>query len=125
MAECETPQTYQAAINSRDSEKWKATMEDEMQSLYQNQVWTLANKPKNRSVIDNRWIFRVKQNVNGAVERYKARLVARGFSQQHGIDYEETFSPVVKFSSIRAILSIAAADKLNLKQFDVKTAFLY
>lgn len=125
VAECDEPQSYRAAIESSDSDKWKAAMADEMQSLRQNKVWTLVSKPNYRAIVDNRWVFRVKRNVDDNVERYKARLVARGFSQQHGIDYQETFSPVVKFTSIRSILGIAAAEKLNLKQFDVKTAFLY
>lgn len=98
VAKCEEPQTYTAAVNSSESDKWKAAMDDEMRSLHHN------------------------QRRSGA---FKARLVARGFSQQRGIDYQETFSPVVKFTSIRAILGIAATEKMQLKQFDVKTAFLY
>lgn len=125
IAEYEEPATYEAAIQSENSDNWKSAMDDEIESLHKNEVWKLVEKPYNCSIIDSRWIYRVKYNSNGDVERYKSRLVARGFTQQYGIDYEETFSPVVKFTSIRAILGIAAAEKLKLKQFDVKTAFLY
>ncbi|KAG6615841.1 retrovirus-related gag-pol polyprotein [Phytophthora cinnamomi] len=80
--------------------------------------------PKGRKAIGNRWVFRVKENQAGEVERFKARLVAKGFSQKYGIDYDETFAPVAKFTSIRAVLSLAAKYGLKLHQMDVKTAFL-
>jgi hypothetical protein len=100
-------------------------MDEEIQSLKQNQTWTLVESPKNQQVIDNRWVYKIKRNEDGSVQKYKARLVARGFRQVAGIDYNETFSPVTKFDSIRMILCVAASEKLILKQFDVKTAFLY
>lgn len=77
--------------------------------------------PNDKEVIDNLWIYKIKIKSNGEVERYK---VIRGFTQKYGINYIETFSPVVRFTSIRAILAIAAADNMSVKQFDVKTAFL-
>lgn len=85
----------------------------------------LVDLPKNRSAIDNKWVYQVKEKPNGEIERYKARLVIHGFSQEQGIDYDETFSPVVKFTSFRLICSMAALENLQLSQFDVKTAFLY
>lgn len=100
-------------------------MSDEYKSLIDNNTWILVDKPNNQQLIDNKWVFKVKENPDGSIERYKARLVARGFSQRYGIDYEETFSPVVRFTSIRTILAIAAQKRMKVKQFDVKTAFLY
>lgn len=119
------PQTYQEAIESPDSKKWKHAMQEEYDSLQQNHTWELVDKPHDQKVIDNKWVFKIKNNPDDSIERYKARLVARGFNQQHGIDYEETFSPVVRYDSIRTLFAIAAAKKLKMRQFDVKTAFLY
>lgn len=119
------PKTYGEAVKSEDCEEWKKAMQDEYESLMKNNTWKLVNLPKNESVIDNRWVFKIKYNPDDSIERYKARLVVRGFTQQYGVNYSETFSPVVRYSSIRAILAISAVRKMNLVQFDVKTAFLY
>ena len=80
--------------------------------------------PRDRKSISSKWVFKVKETVEGLIERYKARLVAKGFLQKYGVDFQETFAPVAKFTSIRIILSIAAQYKLVLHQMDVKTAFL-
>lgn len=120
---CE-PKTYQQAVASADCDKWIDAMREEYESLVKNETWKLVERPKDRNVIDNRWVFKIKENTDGLIERYKARLVARGYSQEYGFDYLETFSPVVRFTSIRIIISIAAQNRMELKQFDVKTAFL-
>lgn len=119
------PSNYKEAINSSEKHLWEKAMDEEYDSLLQNNTWCLVDPPKNQSVIDNRWIYKIKRKPDGSVERYKARLVVRGFTQQFGVNYSETFSPVVRYSSIRAILAIAAARNMKLFQFDVKTAFLY
>ena len=80
--------------------------------------------PQNKKPINNSWIYKTKYKANGDVDRYKARLVIKGCAQVHGIDFQETFSPVVKYDYIRVILAITAARKLVLRQFDIKTAFL-
>lgn len=119
------PKSYQEAMNSLDCGKWVEAMNSEISSLKRNHTWDLVNLPEDRKVIDNKWIFKLKHNSAGDVERFKARLVIRGFTQQHGVDYFETFSPVVKLTSVRMIIAIAASENLKLKQFDVDTAFLY
>lgn len=119
------PKTYMEALRSEDSENWKEAMDSEVRSLEKNQTWQLKQLPEGRKVIDNKWVFKVKKYANGQIERYKARLVIRGFTQEYGIDYEETFSPVVKFTSLRSIIAMAATERLHMKQFDVATAFLY
>lgn len=124
LTENDEPRTYENAINSYDATLWRQAMDEEMKSLEKNNTWTLTDPPSNQKIIDNRWTFKMKKNADGSNRRYKARLVARGFNQQYGIDYEETFSPVVRFDSIRAILEIAACWKMKL-QFDIKTAFLH
>jgi hypothetical protein len=124
-AELSSPSSFSEAINSEDGDLWKSAMEDEMNSLKENDVWTLVDLPNGKRVINNRWVFRVKTKADGAIQCYKARLVAKGCAQRLGIDYEETFSPVARFETVRAVLSVAAVEKLKLQQFDVKTAFLY
>ena len=99
-------------------------MEEELESMRVNQVWELVDLPEGRRAIGNKWVLKVKHKADGSVERFKARLVAKGFTQQEGIDYEETFSHVVRFTSIRLILAIVASLDLELHQMDVKTAFL-
>lgn len=118
------PQTYKDAMQSSEKEQWIEAMREEYVSLVKNNTWCLVDLPKGETVIDNRWVFKVKVNADDSIDRFKARLVARGFTQVYGINYTETFSPVVRFSSIRTILAVAAKNKMSLRQFDIKTAFL-
>ena len=100
-------------------------MQQEINSLHKHDVWTLTELPEGRKVIGSKWVFKVKHNADGSVEKHKARLVAQGFSQKHGVDYDETFSPVVRFESIRTVIALAVKKGLKMHQMDVKTAFLY
>ena len=100
-------------------------MKDEMKSLYDNHTFELVKLPKDRKALKNRWVYRVKNEENSSCPRYKARLVVKGFNQKKGIDFDEIFSPVVKMSSIRVILGLAASFDLEIEQMDVKTAFLH
>ncbi|KAL2238396.1 UNVERIFIED_CONTAM: Retrovirus-related Pol polyprotein from transposon TNT 1-94 [Sesamum indicum] len=104
------------------SEKWLSAMKEEMNSLKQNNTWKLVPRPKNSSVVDCKWLFKIKQE---NPIKYKARLVAKGFTKKEGIDYNEIFSPVVKYTTVRIILALTAHYNWNLKQMDVKTAFLH
>jgi hypothetical protein len=117
------PLTYEDAISSPQAAQWKAAMEDEINSLLQNETWVLVENPSGRKPIQNRWVYKIKRDSHGGI-KFKARLVAKGFSQRPGIDYNETYSPVVKHDSIRTILSLSAVLDLELLQLDVKTAFL-
>jgi hypothetical protein len=119
------PSSYADAISSPDAPLWKAAMLEEYQSLIKNDTWTLRKLPQDRNTIKTRWVFTVKPSSFGNPPRYKARMVAKGFTQRPGIDYSETFSPVVKMDSLRTILSLSAARNLDMTQLDVKTAFLY
>jgi hypothetical protein len=89
-----------------------------------NEVWEIVPRPKNKYVVSSRWLFKIKHVVDGSIEKYKAIFVARGFYQKEGIDYEEKFSPVARYTSIRTIITLAAKMKWKLHQMDVKIAFL-
>ena len=124
LMEQDEPTTYQEAINSPDSEKWHEAMKSEMDSMFTNQVWTLVDPPEGVKPIGCKWVFKKKTDMDGNVHTYKGRLVAKGFKQVHGIDYDETFSPVAMIKSIRILLAIAAYHDYEIWQMDVKTAFL-
>ena len=101
-------------------------MEEEMELLRKNQTWELVELPKGKKAIGCKWVYRKKEAVTvNDREKFKARLVAKGYWQKEGIDYNRIFSPVVKHTSIRVILSIVAMYNLELEQLDVKTAFLH
>eukprot|EP00253_Pinus_taeda_P035139 PITA_35139 len=100
-------------------------MEEEYNSLLENQTWDLVPLPSGRKLVPCKWVYRTKSAANGQITRRKARLVAKGFQQVHGIDYDETFAPVAKMDSIRLTLAIAAAQRWEVHQMDVKNAFLH
>ena len=83
-------------------------MQEEISALNKNSTWELVRKPKNAELVTCKWVYKLKKRVDGTIDRHKARLVARGFSQQYGADYEETFSPVARTVTIRTIISLAA-----------------
>ena len=123
-ADLESPSTYKAAMRDDKSKDWQGAMMKEMKSLNSNKVWDLVPLPAGRKIIGSKWVYKVKVGANGVVERYKARLVAQGFSQKFGLDYDETFCPVVRGESVRAVIALAAERGLMLHQLDVTTAFL-
>ena len=96
-----------------------------MASLHKNEAWDLVELPTGRKPIGRKWVFKKKMNVEGKVEKYKAQLVAKGYSQVPGIDFGDIFSPVAKVTSIRLLLSVAAAFDFEIEQMDVKTSFLH
>lgn len=118
------PQSFKEAMKRGDKSLWLKAMKEEIESLNKNQVWDLVNRPSG-NIVTNKWVFKIKRNPQGQIERYKARLVARGFTQKFGIDYLETYAPVANMVSIRMLFSYAAMKNLKMAQFDIKTAFLY
>ncbi|KAG8496701.1 hypothetical protein CXB51_007821 [Gossypium anomalum] len=120
------PSNYSEAVSCEDSEKWMFAMQEEMESLHKNRTWDLVKLPKGKKAVRCKWVFKKKEGTPGVEEpRYKARLVAKGYSQIPGVDFTDVFSPVVKHSSIRALLGIVAMHDLELEQLDVKTVFLH
>ncbi|GKC87155.1 retrovirus-related pol polyprotein from transposon TNT 1-94 [Tanacetum coccineum] len=103
---------------------WIVAMQEELNQFVANVVWELVPLPISQSVIGTKWVFRNKLDENGIVSRNKARLVAQGYNQQEGIDYDETYAPVARLESIRILLAISCANDFKLYQMDVKSAFL-
>ena len=98
--------------------KWRAAMIEEMEALSKNKTWVLTPLPRGKKAVSCKWVYTVKQNAEGKIERYKARLVARGYSQTYGIDYDETFAPVAKMNTVRILISCAANFGWSLHQLD-------
>ena len=119
MTDVGEPEHFVEAMQGDESIKWELAMEDEIKSLQKNKTWSLTKRPEGKKVLQNRWVYRLKEEPDGS-KRYKARLVVKGFQQRQGIDFTKNFSPVVKMTTIRVILSIVAAENLHLEQLDVK-----
>ncbi|GJX78474.1 retrovirus-related pol polyprotein from transposon TNT 1-94 [Tanacetum coccineum] len=105
-------------------ESWIVAMQEELNQFIANDIWELVPQPRNMTIIGTKWVFRNKLDENGIVSRNKARLVAQGYNQQEGIDYDETYAPVARLESIRILLAYACALDFKLFQMDVKSAFL-
>jgi hypothetical protein len=104
---------------------WKKAMQEEITTLHKNETWHLVPTVKGANIFDCRWVFKIKRKADGSIERYKGRLVAKGYKQRYGIDYEDTFSPIVKIATVRLVLSIAVSRGWCLRQLDVQNAFLH
>jgi hypothetical protein len=117
----EEPTCFKEAIQKKE---WADAMTEEYQSIIKNEVWEIVPRSKNKDGVSYRWLSKIKHATDGSIEKYKERFVARGFSQKEGIDYEETFALVVRYTSIRTIIALAAKMKWKLHQMDMKTAFL-
>jgi hypothetical protein len=99
-------------------------MMEEYSSIMKNDVWEIVPRPEGKLVVTFRWLYKLKYVADGSIEKYKARFVARGFSQVERVDYDETFAPVARYTSIKAMISIATEMGWKIHQMDVKTAFL-
>jgi hypothetical protein len=115
------PTFFEEAIQKKE---WADAMIEEYQSIIKNDVWEIVLGPKRKDVVSFKWLFKIKHAADGSIEKYKARFVARGFSQKEGIDYEETFVPVARYTSIRTIIALATKIKSKLHKMNIKTAFL-
>jgi len=103
---------------------WHTAMKDEIVALHANATWSLVPFDPSMNIVGCRWVYKIKRRADGAIDRYKARLVARGFTQHEGIDYSETLSPVVKPTTVRLVLTIAVSKGWQIRQLDVHNAFL-
>ena len=120
-SQVEEPKCIEEALKSKE---WKEAADSEYQSLMDNGTWNLVKLPDGRKPVGCKWIFKTKCTSEGKIERYKARLVAKGYTQKPGEDYDQTFSPVARYSSICALLAFAVQNNMIIHQMDVVTAFL-
>jgi len=100
------PSTFQEALNGPDASLWMIAMQEEMEALHRNHTWELVPPPKDRKSIGNKWVYKIKRDGNDQVERYRARLVVKGYAQKAGIDFNEIFSPVVRLTTISNVCCI-------------------
>ncbi|CAI7885119.1 unnamed protein product [Closterium sp. NIES-53] len=118
------PATLKEALEISDAEEWKKAMESELKSIEENGTWELVELPEGRKAITSKWLFKIKSDADGKIERYKSRLVAKGYQQKEKVDFKELFAPVVKPTTLRTLLVGAAIKGWVVKQMDVTTAFL-
>ena len=124
LTDSSEPESYDEAMQVDTIKKWEQGMKEEMDYSVKNQTWDLVKLPTGKRALQNKWVYRLKEE-DGGKKKYKDRLVVKGFAQKKGIDFDEIFSPVVKMTSIRTILSLVAVEDLHLEQLDVKTTFLH
>mgnify|MGYP000385546506 FL=1 len=117
--------TPKVALNGPESDMWKVAMQTEMDALTRNGTWTLVPRPNNRNIVSSKWVLTKKKDAHGVVTRYKARVVARGFSQIPGVDFKDTFAPTLKMVPLRTMLALSAGLNLELHHLDIETAFLH
>jgi len=118
------PLTYAEAMSRSDRAQWRAACAEEMEQFVCQNIFDMVSKSEGRKVVNCKWIFKMKLGPNGQVKHYKACLVAKGFSQVEGIDFNETYSPVVGRSTVQTLLALACANGWYIHQMDAKSAFL-
>jgi len=122
--EDDKPKTIKEALAGKDKNNWKKALDEEYEPLIANKTWKLVETPEDTKIIGSKWIFRLKKDEKGRIIRYKARLVALGYNQEFGMDYHEVFAPMVKQTTLRTLLTITGRNKLQVRHYDIKNAFL-
>uniref|UniRef100_A0A2N9FTS7 Uncharacterized protein n=1 Tax=Fagus sylvatica TaxID=28930 RepID=A0A2N9FTS7_FAGSY len=120
-----SPLATDSFLPALQSLHWQQAMRNELHALHQNKTWSLVPRQVDMNIVGSQWVFKTKPKSNGSIERFKARLVAKGYNQLEGLDFYETFSPVIKPTTIRLVLSLAITQGWSLRQLDVKNAFLH
>ena len=116
------PKLYEEAVKSAE---WRNAMKDEIKALNTNETWCITDLPPGKKSIGCKWLYKLKFNADGKIKCYKARLMAKGYTQVEGIDYHENFSPVAKITTIRLLIAVTAAKNWHLDQLDVNNAFVH
>jgi hypothetical protein len=120
----EAPKTWKQLIRSPDKTRWLKAANDKFASLTGMETWNLVPRPEKHCIIKSKWVFKVKQHPDHLIQKLKARLVAMSYSQIHGVDYDEVFSPTLRLETLRLLFSVMAINKWSGRQIDFKTAFL-
>ena len=118
------PQSFNEAMSTPEAPMWKEAVNSEIESIMKNHTWELVDLPLGSKPLECKWIFKRKMKTDGSIDKYKARLVEKGYKQKKGLDNFDTYSPVMRITSIRMLIAIAALHNLEIHQMDVKTAFL-
>jgi hypothetical protein len=124
MSDSDTPKTWRQLLRSPHKLKWLKALDEEFASLMGFQTWRLVPRPEKRKIIKSKWVFKIKRRPDRSIQKLKARLVAMGYSQVHGLDYDEVFSPTLRLETLRLICSLLAIRRWKGRQVDFKTAFL-
>ena len=111
--------------NAMEEKVWREACEEEISSIVKNKTWDLVDLPPGAKPIGLKWIFKIKRNADGSINKYKSRLLAKGYIQRHGIDFEEVFAPVARIETVRFLIALAASSEWEIHHLDVKTAFLH
>ena len=117
------PLTYSDTVEHPDADLWQAAMASELKTFEEIGLYQEVEAPPDHEIIDSKWVFKIKHGPNGKIDKYKARLIAKGYMQVEGLDYMDTFAPVTKFTTIRLLLALAAQHDLEVHQIDVKSSF--
>jgi hypothetical protein len=118
------PQTYNQAMSSSNAKDWQEAIDKELSAVSSTGTWTEVIVPEGANIVGSRWVFKTKVNAQGEIVKYRSRIVAQGFTQVEGVDYDDTFSPVARLTSLRVLLTLVATEDLELHQMDADTAFL-
>src|SRR5690242_12903834 len=120
-----TPNSYKEALASPDAKQWQKAMQEEFDAIMRNETFELVPLLQGRKAIGVHWLYKIKLHANGSIDHFKARWVAKGFTQRFGIDYDSTFSLVVRIENLCLLLAFANTHNLKIHQVDVDTAFLH
>ena len=119
----ETPVTIEDALSGPYAQEWRAAIDLELSQIEKYKMWRKVVKPANAHVVGTKWVFKIKLKKDHSIDKFRARLVVKGYAQVKGIDYNELFSPVIRHTSLRTLLSLAAAESWSIDQMDVRVAF--
>ena len=119
----ETPVTIEDALSGPYAQEWRAAIDLELSQIEKYKIWRKVVKPANAHVVGTKWVFKIKRKKDHSIDKFRARLVVKGYAQVKGIDYNELFSPVIRHTSLRTLLSLAAAESWSIDQMDVRVAF--